>query len=827
MLCQFDIPHNIIVSTTDARRIVSEHVSKHKKSFYNPKSRVTVASVDTLKSKPERFKRVFDLTQLLLVDEAHHVLKENKWGEVVSYFQNPQLKILGVTATPQRLDRKGLGHDNDGVFNKMVTTKTVKWGIDNKYLSKYKLVLPQNTPILALKDKSDYTTKELNDYVNENQVVGKTVENWFTFANGLQTIVFAATLEHGEQLLNEFKAKGVKAVFLHGMTNAIERFKGVKDFANNSVQVIINVDLFDEGFDSLTLCTEVLTPSGWKKYNEIKKGDECYAWDAVNEKIEIKNVDRVVTRTLRPNEKFYSIKSQHTDINVTERHNIFYRKKDYYTKNLRSTEHYVSQVKDVFKYAKPYSIPTSSFANFKGLNLSDDEIRFIGWSLTDASLSKSDSIKIYQSKPKYVTEIKKLLVRLAVKHSEIVTAKEEINKRKGSYGTQYDSYTFGISKKCEVYKKLIKYIKPDFCNDLHDMTREQFDVFWGTLLDADGTRQGTKRGRLCTVDKNFCDNLMQMGVLRGYTPIYGNYHTKKGILVYNLGMKDSTYIQLTKRDSRGAKFTVEEGKSSDMVWCITNELGTIITRRNGKVAILGNCPNEKGKRIVECVIGARPTMSLAKARQQWGRGLRPADYKDHAIIIDQAGNVERHGLPTKEIKWTLDRITKKSLKQAMVTKTCYSCGAVNDRFNVDCEWCGVPLVKPKNEDGSKPRSLNLVDGDLVLVDPDELDKMYRSTKLDSPQYMFDKVNSSGAGYPAAMAAFKNQEKKIETQKALADMIAKLYGYYKLEVKDDRELHKKLYADFGVSMFDMLNCTNKEMNTWIEKIGEFINETYSI
>lgn len=488
MLCQFDIPHNIIVSTTDARRIVGEHVSKHKKSFYNPKSRVTVASVDTLKSKPERFKRVFDLTQLLLVDEAHHVLKENKWGEVVSYFQNPQLKILGVTATPQRLDRKGLGHDNDGVFNKMVTTKTVKWGIDNKYLSKYKLVLPQNTPILALKDKSDYTTKELNDYVNENQIVGKTVDNYLQFANGMQTIVFAATIEHGEQLLAEFNAKGIKAIFLHGLTNPIERFKGTKDFAANTIQVLINVDLFDEGYDL------VLIP---------------------------------------------------------------------------------------------------------------------------------------------------------------------------------------------------------------------------------------------------------------------------------------------------------------------------------------------GKRIVECVIGTRPTMSLAKARQQWGRGLRPADYKDHAIIIDQAGNVERHGLPTKEIKWTLDRITKKSLKQAMVTKTCYSCGAVNDRFNVDCEWCGVPLVKPKNEDGSKPRSLNLVDGDLVLVDPDELDKMYRSTKLDSPQYMFDKVNSSGAGYPAAMAAFKNQEKKIETQKALADMIAKLYGYYKLEVKDDRELHKKLYADFGVSMFDMLNDGNKNMLESITRIGEFINETYGV
>lgn len=486
MLCQFDIPHNVIVATSDARRIVGEHVSQFKKSFYNPKSRVTVASVDTLRSKPERFKRVFDLTQLLLIDEAHHVLKENKWGEVVSYFQNPQRKILGVTATPQRLDRKGLGHDNDGIFHKMITTKTVKWGIDNNFLSKYKLVLPKNTPILALKDKSDYTTKELNEYVGQNEIVGKTVENWFQFANGLQTIVFAATLEHGEQLLAEFKAKGVKAVFLHGLTNPIERFKGVKDFANNTVQVIINVDLFDEGFD---------------------------------------------------------------------------------------------------------------------------------------------------------------------------------------------------------------------------------------------------------------------------------------------------------------------------------------------------VPHVKGKRIVECVIGGRPTMSLAKARQQWGRGLRPADYKEYAIIIDQAGNVERHGLPTKEIKWTLDRIQKKNLKALVHTKTCYSCGAVNERFAVKCDWCGTELNASSGE-GGKPRSLNLVDGDLVLVDPDELDKMYKSTKLDSPQFMFDKVNSSGAGYPAAMSAFKNQEKKIETQKALADTIARLYGHYRIDVKEDRELHKKLYADFGVSMFDMLTGTNKEMLQWIDKISEFINENYS-
>lgn len=486
MLCQYDIQHNIIVSTSDARRIVSEHVSKFKKSFYNPKARVTVASVDTLKSKSERFQRIFDLTQLLLIDEAHHVLKENKWGQVVSFFNNPQLKILGVTATPQRLDRKGLGSDNDGIFDKMVTTKTVQWGIDNKFLSKYKLVLPQNTPILALKDKSDYTTKELDDYVNENQIVGKTVENYIKFANGMQTIVFAATLNHGEQLLAEFTAQGIKAVFLHGETNPIERFKGVKDFANNDVQVIINVDLFDEGFD-------------------------------------------------------------------------------------------IAQV--------------------------------------------------------------------------------------------------------------------------------------------------------------------------------------------------------------------------------------------------------IGKRIVECVIGTRPTMSLAKARQQWGRGLRPADYKDYAIIIDQAGNVERHGLPTKEIKWTLNRITKKSLKTLQHTKICYSCGAANNRFAVKCEWCETELIKPESNE-RKPRSLNLVDGDLVLVDPDELDKMYKSTQLDSPQYMFDKVNAV-AGYSAAMSAFKNQEKKIETQKALADTIAKLYGFYKLEIKDDRELHKKLYSDFSVSMFDMLNGSNKNMLEWIERISEFINENYSV
>lgn len=412
-------------------------------------------------------------------------MKENKWGQVVAFFQNPNLKILGVTATPQRLDRKGLGSDNDGIFDEMVTTETVQWGIDNKYLSKYKLVLPQNTPILAMKDKSDYTAKELNEYVEKNAVVGKTVENYIKFANGLQTIVFAATLTHGEQLLAEFKAHGIKAVFLHGETNPIERFKGVKDFANNTIQVIINVDLFDEGFD---------------------------------------------------------------------------------------------------------------------------------------------------------------------------------------------------------------------------------------------------------------------------------------------------------------------------------------------------VPAVKGRRIVECVISSRPTMSLSKARQQWGRGLRPSDMKEHAIIIDQAGNVNRHGLPTKEIKWTLDRITKRKAKELLSTKNCYSCGAVNQRFAVKCEWCDTELVKPEGE--GKPRSLNLVDGDLVLVDPDELDKLYKSTKLDSPQFMFDKVNRA-AGYAAAMSAFKNQEKKIETQQVLADTIAKLYGYYKLDVKEDRELHKKLYADFNVSMFDMLTSSNKEMLNYINNISEFIVENYSI
>lgn len=832
------VEHNIIAQKNTITSILYKQSKKFGRKFYNPNHIVTIVSVDTLLSRLDRYQNWLHTQRAWVLDECAHQLASNKWGKVC--LAMPNAIGVGFTATPERLDKKGLGRHAFGLFDHMVHGPETRYLIGEGFLSNYKIIVPESNYRQYLQDNGDETkdyTAEARNYASmHSQITGDIVNTYIKHLYGKQNIVFVDSVEAGEMVEKNFLSNGIRAKLLTGETPPAERSQAIEAYSENQIQVLINVDLFDEGFDSLKLDTEVLTPNGWKKYNEIEKGDKCYAWDAEKEHIETVDVERVVTRTLRPNESYYSIKSQHVDISVTERHNIYYRTKDYYAKNFRSKEHSVSKIKDIFNYEKPYSIPTSSNLKWSTkMMLSDDEIRFVGWSLTDSNLSEQDSLTIYQSKPEHVIKIRELLKRLNVKHKETVTSKEVLNSHPKNYKANYDLHTFRISKKCIVYDKLFKYIKPDFSKSLHLMSKKQFEIFWETLMFADGTKQKNKSGKFCTVDKNFCDNLMQLAVLRGYTPMYGTYKTKSGKTVYNLGIKDKTYIQLTRRDERGADFTIEKGVASDLAWCITNRLGTIITRRNGKVAILGNCPSVKGLRIVEAVQMGRPTKSLGKYLQICGRALRPAyaegydlstaegrieaqknSYKPYGIIVDHVGNIEYHGLPCKVRRWTLDNIVRRR-DGASLMRICQSitCKLPFDKTYSACPYCGCddkPVSRVSGDGSTRKVSdmLKMVDGDMALIDPETIREMEKEMELENPydlEARIAKLHGSGAGVNAR----KKQQERIEMQRELAVTIAKWCAQKQdKEHLTERRLKKLFYLKFDATIPGALSLPRAEM-----------------
>lgn len=249
-LAEEEIPHNIIASRKDIRGIIAAERRMFGNNFYNPESTVTVISVDTLISRQDIYKHWVLGIRQWITDEATHVLRENKWGKAIALFKNA--RGLGVTATPERLDKKGLGSHADGVFDIMVEGPSTRWAIDNGFLSKYKIAIPESDYQQYLKsssNNSDYSKKSMMEASKQSQITGDVVENYLKFAKGKQTILFASDVNTAREMEKKFLAKGVKAKSLDGTTNDKERLDALVQFRNKEIQVLINVDLFDEGLD--------------------------------------------------------------------------------------------------------------------------------------------------------------------------------------------------------------------------------------------------------------------------------------------------------------------------------------------------------------------------------------------------------------------------------------------------------------------------------------------------------------------------------------------------------------------------------------------------
>lgn len=250
-LAQLDIPHNIIAQKNTILEIMEAERRAHGKQYYDYKSPITVVSVDTLLSRAGKHKDWAENQRVWILDEAAHQLKDNKWGKVAALL--PNAIGVGFTATPQRLDKKGLGRHAFGLFDTMVTGPTVRWLIDNGFLSKYKIVVPESDYRQFLNDTGDTTkdyTHEARNYASlHSHIIGDVIKNYLKWINGKQAIVFADSIVAGQKMEKEFLAAGVSAKLLTGTTPSKERMNAVFDYREGKTLVLINVDLFDEGFD--------------------------------------------------------------------------------------------------------------------------------------------------------------------------------------------------------------------------------------------------------------------------------------------------------------------------------------------------------------------------------------------------------------------------------------------------------------------------------------------------------------------------------------------------------------------------------------------------
>jgi DNA-directed RNA polymerase subunit RPC12/RpoP len=201
--------------------------------------------------------------------------------------------------------------------------------------------------------------------------------------------------------------------------------------------------------------------------------------------------------------------------------------------------------------------------------------------------------------------------------------------------------------------------------------------------------------------------------------------------------------------------------------------------------------------------------------------LRPAKDKPHALIIDHVGNIQEHNLPCTRRKWTLDRIIKRRDKVNLI-RICgnSACNSPFDRLLSECPYCGHKAsIKKRGETGGRT-PLEIVDGDLMLLDPETIRELEAYTALEAPDDVAKRVGYV-AGTAAGISAMIKQRERILTQKKLADTIAKFAGKVKQQGYTDRMIHKYFYLKFGMTITQALSKPNNEMINIEERIQDEI------
>lgn len=205
-----------------------------------PTANVVVASVFTLVRRMKMMKP-FDL---IIGDEAHHFTPQSSWGKVVEGF--PTARVLGVTATPERLDGKGMGQ----MFDDMVMGPTVSELTAQGFLSHALVYAPSAPDLGGVGTRmGDYVSKQLEEAMDKSVITGSAVKHYGKHAPGKRAIAFCVSVKHAKDVAQDFRESGYAASHIDGGMDDTERDGVLAKFETGEIQVLTSCDLVSEGFD--------------------------------------------------------------------------------------------------------------------------------------------------------------------------------------------------------------------------------------------------------------------------------------------------------------------------------------------------------------------------------------------------------------------------------------------------------------------------------------------------------------------------------------------------------------------------------------------------
>jgi len=216
-------------------------------------TRVQVASIQTIIKRLNYFAAANWIPDVIIVDEAHHATA-GSWRKTINHFKdlNPEIKVIGVTATPVRTDGQGLGVHHNGIFEELVSGPSVKWLQDEGFLVKAKVLSPpKQFAAPKKKAKGDWNARDLENLVNKATITGDAVSHYEEVCQGkkLPAIVFCVSVPHTEEVAQAFRDKGYRFYAIDGTTDDDVRKRVLGGLADGTVDGVCSCDLISEGTD--------------------------------------------------------------------------------------------------------------------------------------------------------------------------------------------------------------------------------------------------------------------------------------------------------------------------------------------------------------------------------------------------------------------------------------------------------------------------------------------------------------------------------------------------------------------------------------------------
>jgi len=359
------------------------------------------------------------------------------------------------------------------------------------------------------------------------------------------------------------------------------------------------------GFQCLSEDTKILGVDGWKSCNDLKRGDFIYTFNTDNASLERKEVRNVFAREYKG--KMYNLCNRSQSQLISPNHRV--------VRQIFNTDKYkLEPIESLLEFKSPISVPVTVENNNSEINIEDDQLKLIAWTLSEGTIEKEGShrVSIYQSEtvyPENYSEITNLLNNFDLEYT---------TRLQTSLGTcTHIRLSPASSKIIHQWLGGAQKTVPDF---LFNLSKRQARIFLETYIKGDGWKEKYRK-RIVTTNKEILEGLQAIAVLAGY-----NFKVRErkpqGIskkIQYVLTLTEAKHDYIQK---------IQEVDYKGIIWSVNTENETVIAQRNGQVFITGNTP------FTNVTLDIKPPANLAKQPVIVGGMPQKETYGDFQLEMD-------------------------------------------------------------------------------------------------------------------------------------------------------------------------------------------------